>query len=164
MRRRQRECSYELIVVTCWNNWWFFILLTFHIFPVFIVVVNYFDNQWKLGFPGSSNSKASTYNAGDPGLIPGLGRSPGEGNRNPLQYSCLENPMDQGAYRATVHGVAESQTWLSDFTFTTWSNNAITWYISNGSKIIISRRYLYSRVIDNSQDCETTQVSFKGCR
>ena len=46
------------------------------------------------GFPGSSDGKTSAYNAGDPGLIPGLGRSPGEGNGNPLQYSCLENPMD----------------------------------------------------------------------
>ena len=47
-------------------------------------------------FPGGSDGKASVYNVGDPGLIPGLGRSPGEGNGNPLQYSCLENPMDRG--------------------------------------------------------------------
>ena len=50
--------------------------------------------------------KMSACNAGDPGLIPGSGRSPGEGNGNPLQYSCLENPMDRGAWQATVHGVA----------------------------------------------------------
>ena len=49
--------------------------------------------------------------------IPGWGRSPGEGNGNPLQYSCLENPMDGGPWRATVHGVAKSQLWLSNFTF-----------------------------------------------
>ena len=49
------------------------------------------------GFPGSSDGKASVYNAGDPGSIPGLGRSPGEGNGKPLQYSCLESPMDRGA-------------------------------------------------------------------
>ena len=49
-------------------------------------------------FPGGSDSKASAYNAGDPGSIPGLGRSPGEGNGNPLQYYCLENPMDRGAW------------------------------------------------------------------
>ena len=48
-------------------------------------------------FPGGSDSKVSAYNAGDPGSIPGLGRSSGEGNGNPLQYSCLENPMDGGA-------------------------------------------------------------------
>ena len=53
----------------------------------------------------SSVSKESAYNAGDPGLIPGLGRSPGEGNGNPLQYCHLENPMDRGAWQATVHGV-----------------------------------------------------------
>ena len=69
------------------------------------------------GFPGGSEVKASAWNAGDSGSIPGLGRSPGEGNGNPLQYSCLENPMDGGAWKATVHGVAKSRTPLSDFTF-----------------------------------------------
>ena len=71
-----------------------------------------------MGFPGGSDDKASAYNAGDPGSIPGLGRSPGEGNGNPFQYSCLENPKDQEAWQATVHGVAKSRTRLSDFTFT----------------------------------------------
>ena len=60
----------------------------------------------------------SACDAGDPGSIPGSGRSPGEGNGNPLQYSCLENPMDGGAWWATVHEVAKSQTGLSDFTLT----------------------------------------------
>ena len=68
------------------------------------------------GFPGDSDSKASACNVGDLGLIPGSGRSSGEGNGNPLQYSCLENPMDGGAQWATVHGVTKSQTRLSDFT------------------------------------------------
>ena len=63
-----------------------------------------------MGFPGSSDGKESTYSAGYLGSIPRSGRSPGEGNGNPLQYSCLENPMDQGARWATVHGVAKSQT------------------------------------------------------
>ena len=67
-------------------------------------------------FPGGSEGKASVYNPGDPDLIPGLGRSPGERNGNPLQYYCLENPMDRGAWYATVCGVAKSQTRLSDFT------------------------------------------------
>ena len=67
-------------------------------------------------FPGGSEYKASAYNAGDLGSIPGSGRSPGEGNGNPFQYSCLENLMDRGAWRATVHGVAKSWTQLSDFT------------------------------------------------
>ena len=57
-------------------------------------------------FPRSSFGKESACNAGELGLIPGSGRSPGEGNGNPLQYSCLENPMDRGAWWATVHGVA----------------------------------------------------------
>ena len=67
-------------------------------------------------FPGGSEGKVSAYNVGILGSIPGLGRSPGEGNGNPLQYSCQENPMDGGAWWATVHRVAKSQTWLSDFT------------------------------------------------
>ena len=61
-----------------------------------------------VGFPGGSEVKASACNAGDLCLIPGLGRSSGEGNGNPLQYSCLENPMDGGAWWVTVHGVTES--------------------------------------------------------
>ena len=67
-------------------------------------------------FPGGSDGKASVYNAGDPGSIPGLGRSPGEGNGNPLQDYCLENPMNRRAWQATVHGVAKSRIQLRDFT------------------------------------------------
>jgi len=65
-------------------------------------------------FPGGSDSKELPCNAGDLGSIPGSGRSPGEGNGYPLQYSCLENAMDRGAWGATVHGVAKSQTQRSD--------------------------------------------------
>ena len=72
----------------------------------------------KVCFPGGSEDKGSACNAGDPGSIPGLGRSAGEGNGNPLQYSCLENPTDRRVWRATVHGVTKSRTRLSDFTFT----------------------------------------------
>ena len=71
-----------------------------------------------LDIPSGSDGKASAYKAGDPGSIPGSGRSSGEGNGNPLQYSCLENPMDGGAWEAIVHGVSKSRTQLSDFTFT----------------------------------------------
>ena len=67
-----------------------------------------------MGFPGGSGGKESACNEGDLGLIPGLGRSPGGGHGNPLRCSCLENPMDRGAWWATVHGVAKSQTRLSD--------------------------------------------------
>ena len=81
----------------------------FQNFPQFIVI-------HAVGFPGGSEVKVSARNAGDLGSIPGSGSSPGEGNGNPLQYSCLENPMDRGAWWVTVHGVAESRTRLSDFT------------------------------------------------
>ena len=66
------------------------------------------------GFPGSSDSKESVCNEGEQSLIPGLGRSPGEGKGTPLQYSCLENPMVRGAWQTTVHGVTKSQTGLSE--------------------------------------------------
>ena len=62
------------------------------------------------GFPGSSDGKESACNEGNPGSVPGSGRSLGEGNGNPLQYSSLENAMDRGACRATVHGVTKSLT------------------------------------------------------
>ena len=61
-------------------------------------------------FPGGSDGKASVYNAGDPGLIPGWGRSPGEENGNPHQYSCLGNSMDRGAWWTTVLGITKSWT------------------------------------------------------
>ena len=72
-----------------------------------------------ISYADGSSGKESTCkakHAGDPGSIPGLGRSPGEGNGNPLQDYCLENPMDRGAWWAAVHGVAKSRTRLSDFT------------------------------------------------
>ena len=79
-------------------------------------VRNRFKGLYLIDFPGGSDGKASVYNVGDPGSIPGLGRSPGEGNGNPLQDYCLENPMNRRAWQATVHGVAKSRTRLSDFT------------------------------------------------
>ena len=69
----------------------------------------------RIGFPGGSAGKESACSVGDLSSIPGLGRSPGGGNGDPLQYSGLENPMDRGAWRATVHGVAKSQTQLGGF-------------------------------------------------
>ena len=80
--------------------------------------MDYTSTILAVGFPGGSEVKVSAWNAGDTGLIPGSGRSPRERNGNPLQPSCLENPMDRGAWRATVHGAVKSQTRLSDsFTF-----------------------------------------------
>ena len=70
--------------------------------------------HWGMGFLGGSAVKNLSVNAGDLGLSPGFGRSPGEGNGKQLQYPCLGNPMDRGAWWATVHGVANSETGLSD--------------------------------------------------
>ena len=69
-----------------------------------------------MGFPSASVGKESAYNAGDVSSNPELGRSSGEGNGNPLQYPCLENSTDRGAWQATVHAVTKGQTQLSDFT------------------------------------------------
>ena len=78
------------------------------------------------GFPGGSAGKESACNAGDVGLIPGLGRSPGEGNGNPLQYSCLENSTDRGAWQAEVHGVTKSQTQMSKHAHTHASMHSLS--------------------------------------
>ena len=82
-------------------------------FPQFVVI----HTVTSLGFPDSSNGKESACNGRDLGLIPGLGRSPGEGHGNALQYSHLENSMGRGAWRAPVYGVTKSQTQLSDYYF-----------------------------------------------
>ena len=75
-------------------------------------------NQWGyLGFPGGSDGREYACNSGDPGWIPGLGISPGKGKNYPLQYSCLENFIDRGAWWATVQGITKSWTHLSDFHF-----------------------------------------------
>ena len=89
----------------------------------FDLIENYvfFENNTKAliascqGFSGGSDGEDSACNAGDPVSISGSGRSPGEGNDNPLQYSCLKNPMDGRASGATVHGVTNSRAWMSDF-------------------------------------------------
>ena len=81
-------------------------------------LVNY-SNLWQmLGFPGGSDGQEAACNLGDPGSIPVSGRSPGEGNGHPLQYSCLENPMDGGSWQAIVHRVVKSRTWLKWLHFT----------------------------------------------
>ena len=84
-------------------------------FSTLFVHYNYLETFYKnKGFPGGSDDKESACNAEDLGLVPGLGRSPGEGNGNPLQYSFLENPMDRGVWWATAHGVTKSRTRLSN--------------------------------------------------
>ena len=89
------------------------------------------------GFPGGSDGKVSAWNAGDLGLIPGSGRFPGRGNGNPLQYSCLENPRDGGAWWTAVSGVAQSRTRLkrlSSSSSSSWNSITSTSFVrSNAS-------------------------------
>ena len=99
------------------------------------------------GFPGGSEVKVSACNAGDLGLIPGSGRSPGEGNGNPLQYSCLDNPMGREALYATVHGVSKNWTCLSR-----------EWKL-NFNEISELQCNFYYNFTHNSQGMETTQMS-----
>ena len=87
---------------------------TFFIFAILVRIEDILLAFEHRGFLGSSNGKQSACNAGDLGSISGLGRSPGEGHGNPLQYSCLENSMNRRAWRATVRGVTKSWTWLSN--------------------------------------------------
>ena len=82
-----------------------------------------------MGFPGSSVVKNPPANAGDMGSFPGSGRSSREGNGNPLQYSCLENPMDKGAWWAIIHGVTKSQTGLSTHPHPHMSQEWITYLL-----------------------------------
>ena len=87
-----------------------------------------------IGLPQGLSGKESACNAGDAGgvgLIPGSGGSPGEGNGNPLQYSCLENPMDRGARRATTHRVAENWTWLSN-----WAHPGNYWTLCSAPLLV----------------------------
>ena len=92
-----------------------------------------------MGFPGTSDSEESACNAGDLGSIPVLGRSPGEGKGYPLQYSCLENSMDRGAWQVTVHGVSKSQTRLSDF-------HIFIFYIPH-IYILYIHKYIYNEIL-----------------
>ena len=93
----------------------FFSLILFSIGIIYThTQVLLFLSVWYMGFPGGLDGKESTCNVRDLGLIPGSGWSPEGGHGNPLQYSCLENPMDRGAWWAAVHGVTKSCTWLRD--------------------------------------------------
>ena len=84
------------------------------------------------------------YNVGDPGLIPGSGRSPWEGNGNPLQYSCLENPMYGGAWWATVHGVSKNQTRLSNFAFLPKWNTFVVSANSDGTIFVDTKAIFHT--------------------
>ena len=112
------------IFILFFPNFLFFYLLMWSIKLIDLQILIYpylcgVNHNWSccmilLGFPGCSVGKESACNAGNLSSIPGWGRSPGEGNGNPLQYSCLENPMDRRACWATVHGVAKNQTGLNN--------------------------------------------------
>ena len=95
---------------SCPLSWWCYLTISSSATPFSFCLQ--MQKHLCLDFPGGSDGKESTCNAGDLGLISGSGRSPGEGNGYPLHYSCLENPMDRGAWRATVHCVLKSRTWL----------------------------------------------------
>ena len=103
-------------------------------------------------FPGGSDGKASAYNAGDPGPIPGLGRSPGEGNETPLQYSFLETPMDGRSWQAIVQGVAKSRTRLSDFK----KKNVYTRKVTNCRERLLKWWHLEGQV-EGKTDIFTTE-------
>ena len=109
---------------------WFILLLGTGIYQLPMFVLN--TQLWARGFSGGSMVKNSPANVGDVGLIPGWGRSPGEGNGNPLQYSCLENPMNRGAWWATVHRVAKNQTWLSARAYTHTHTHTHTHTLTHG--------------------------------
>ena len=94
--------------------------------------------NWYLGFPGGSVGEESACNAGDPGSIPGRGRSPGEVNGNLLQYSCLGNCMDRGAWWATVHGISKCQTWLQQLSMHTRMRQSLFWAFYSYFYLIIT--------------------------
>ena len=99
----------------------------------------FFGLQLSLAGSGGLEVKASAHNAGDLDLIPGSGRSSGERNGNPLQYSCLENPMDRGAWLAIVRGVTKSRTQLSNFTFAFFVVQISDPYKTTGKTIALTR-------------------------
>ena len=118
--------SFETFLEGLWSRFSFHPVgchLTLHLGPTLPLFLFTLSSQPITGFPGGSVVKNPPVSAGKAGSIPGLGRSPGEGNGNPLQYSCLRNPMDKGAWWVTVYGVAKSQTQLNEWTMTT--NQAI---------------------------------------
>ena len=95
------------------------------------------------GFAGGSDSKESACNMGDLGLIPGLGRSPGECNGNPLQYSCLENPMDGGVWWSTVHGVAK-ETDMTERLHFHIHTLGLPWWLSGQESTCQCRRHRFN--------------------
>ena len=137
---KDRASKHRVAVATTYPAAYFFVFVSFYFHwisssetwrrkcPSHLIVMQIIKQNQKMasdsvvpskqmGFPGGSEVKNPPANAGELGSIPGSGRSPGEGNGNPLQYSCLGSPIDQGAWQATVHGVVE------ELDMTEWLNN-----------------------------------------
>ena len=117
MIQQSYSCGTGLLSTLDYCSWW----IIFHFLP--LIELPQWSHPFALwccrGFPGGSDGRESACNAGDPGFIPGSGIPPGRGNDNPLQYSCLENPMDRGVWWVIVHGVTDSRhNWVTNtFTF-----------------------------------------------
>ena len=114
------------------------------------------------GFPCGSDSKESVCSAGDPGSIPGLGRSPGGGNGNPLQYSCLENPMDRGACRATVHGVTKSWTRLRNINNLRYADDTTLMAESEELKSLLMKMKERSEKVGLKLNIQKTKIMASG--
>ena len=168
-------CSLMTAVYSSLLNWFLFISRWCHIIlmrknhcSLWVRLIRCLLSCSGDSFPGGSEDKVSACNAGDLGSICGLGRSPGEGTGNPLQYSCLENPTDRGARWATVHGVAESRTRLSYFTFTflvvqrRWSHLKDDLHVYNFVNIP-SPLDLYTNSHEPVSTCIHTETHTAGC-
>ena len=148
----KKRSQYVLLTYSWQNEVWVIHIFTFqltsHLLP------KAFHSHWcllslKWGLPGGSDGKASACNVGDLGSIPGSERSPGEGNGNPLQYSCLENPMDREAWWATAHGVRKSRTWLSNFSSLHFSETVV---------IVFSNSFIIVRLISSPNKLSEVSV------
>ena len=102
-----------------------------------------------MGFSGGSDGKESACNAGDLGSTPGSGRSPEEGHGNPLQYSCLENPTDRGAWQATVQGISKSQTLLKRLTLSHTCTCAYIFFVYFAEGFMESNKYIWNTTLPN---------------
>ena len=136
--------STQLLALRIWASFW---CSNWH--GTYLVPLSH-----RRGFPGGSDSKESACNAADPGSIPGSGRSPGEGHSNPLQYSCLENPMDKGVWQATVHGMERvGHNWATEQQHISMTPKSLS--RADLSYKLQSHLYNFLMSIDFSTSCST---------